>query len=144
MKISVVVCFTSLWTLLFEVLDGYVPENQYGGQEAYGALAAFVDFMGKMSYNRLQISTYMKGFDMAGRPRKRPRGYGELAFMEEYRHHNVNDLAMKYDVAPSTIKAWESDIRLNGYSQPELSQESGSIISLGLVGLAIIAIMNWM
>lgn len=61
MKISVV-CFTSLWTLLFEVLDGYVPENQYGGQEAYGALAAFVDFMGKMSYNRLQISTYMKGF----------------------------------------------------------------------------------
>lgn len=24
------------------VLDGYVPENQYGGQEAYGALAAFI------------------------------------------------------------------------------------------------------
>ena len=85
-----------------------------------------------------------KDFDMAGRPRKRPRGYGELAFMEEYRNHSVNDLAMKYDVAPSTIKAWESDIRLNGYSQPELSQESGSIISLGLMGLVIIAIMNWM
>lgn len=81
---------------------------------------------------------------MAGRPRKRPRGYGELAFMEEYKNHSVNDLAMKYDVTPSTIKAWESDIRLNGYSQPELSQESGSIISLGLVGLALIAIMNWM
>lgn len=113
-------------------------------RSGYFRVAAFVDFMGKTSYNRTQISTYMKGFDMAGRPRKRPRGYGELAFMEEYRNHSVNDLAMKYDVTPSTIKAWESDIRLNGYSQPELSQESGSIISLGLVGLAIIAIMNWM
>lgn len=41
MKISVVVCFMSLCTP-FWVLDGYVPENRYGGQEAYGALAAFI------------------------------------------------------------------------------------------------------
>lgn len=53
---------------------------------------------------------------MAGRPRKRPRGYGELAFMEEYQTHSVTDLATKYDVTSSTIRAWESDIRLNGYS----------------------------
>lgn len=113
-------------------------------KSGYSKVAAFIDFSDKMPYNRTQISAFTKGFGMAGRPRKRPRGYGELAFMEEYRHHSVNDLATKYDVTPSTIKAWESDIRLNGYSQPELSQESGSIISLGLVGLAIIAIMNWM
>lgn len=81
---------------------------------------------------------------MAGRPRKRPRGYGELAFMEEYRTNTVDNLAVKYNVTPSTIKAWESDIRLNGYSQPELSQESGNIMTLGLMGLVIIAIMNWM
>lgn len=80
---------------------------------------------------------------MAGRPRKRPRGYGELAFMEEYRHHSVNDLATKYDVMPSTIKAWESDIRLNGYSQLESCRESNTV-AIGLIGLAIIAIMNWM
>lgn len=106
-------------------------------------MAAFVDFVGKMPYNRTQISTYTKGFNMAGRPRKRPRGYGELAFMEEYRSRSVNDLAMKYDVTPSTIKAWESDIRLNGYSQPESCRESNTV-AIGLIGLAIIAIMNWM
>lgn len=44
------------------VLSGYVPGSRYSGQEAYGALAAFVDFMGKMSYNRVQISAFMKGF----------------------------------------------------------------------------------
>lgn len=42
---------------------------------------------------------------MAGRPRKRPRGYGELAFMEEYRTNTVENLATKYGVTPSTIKA---------------------------------------
>lgn len=80
---------------------------------------------------------------MAGRPRKRPRGYGELAFMEEYRTNAVDRLATKYDVAPSTIRAWESDIRLNGYSQPESCRESNTV-AIGLIGLAIIAIMNWM
>lgn len=80
---------------------------------------------------------------MAGLPRKRPRGYGEVAFMEEYQTHTVDNLAAKYDVTPSTIKAWESDIRLNGYSQPELCRES-NVVAIGLIGLAIIAIMNWM
>lgn len=79
---------------------------------------------------------------MAGRPRKRPRGYGELAFMEEYRTNTIDNLAAKYDVTPSTIRAWESDIRLNGYSQPELRRESNTV-AIGLIGLAIIAIMNW-
>lgn len=44
--------YESLDSPFSRVLDGYVPENRYGGQEAYGALAAFIDFMTKIPYNR--------------------------------------------------------------------------------------------
>lgn len=43
---------------IFNVLSGTVMYSKSG----YSKVAAFIDFSGKMLYNRVQISAFMKGF----------------------------------------------------------------------------------